>query len=446
MARIWQGYAQFHKEFGDLDKAKQFISKALEIYEKLGVVALIVSAYTELCKINIEAGDLVAADRILAKTWLLKEVRTDFSSLDILEAEAILRIVQRKYDDAEKVLNSAMDITKKFRQPFFTFLINLYLSNVYYSQNETSKALLKLEKVVIVSRSKGYDYILARAFHDHKWMIQELRKNGFEPKYIMSVIDKYEIDAHWIDARLFGAPKVAVDEREILETSWITMKSKKLFFYLLLHKNERVNHDVLIDALWQKASHKSGSDSLRKALQHIRQMYKAVKTGKGDLVLSSKGFYQLSSKVAIRIDTEDFENLVKKIKDMGKDDSKYESFLRKAISIYKDGFAPGWYDAWVEDRRRYYQNLYEDCLLLLADYYMINKRFKDAIVFYKKLILANIFNEEYHRKIMTAYNKVGRYKDIIRDFEQLKRSLKKELDTDPQEETVKLYNELVNKN
>jgi LuxR family maltose regulon positive regulatory protein len=445
MARIWHGYAQFHQEFGDLDRAKQFISKALEIYEKLGVVLLIIPAYTELCNVNIRSGDLVTADRIIAKTWLLKEIRTDFSSVPILQTEATLRIAQRKFDEAETILNSAMKISQKFRQPFFLFMINLDLSDVYHYQNETSKALSKLEKVVAVSRSKGYDYLLARAFRNNKWMLQELRKESYEFKYILSIIDKFELDAHWIDAHLFGVPKVTVDEREILEASWTTVKSKKLFFYLLLHKNERVNHDVLIDALWQQASHKSGSDSLRKALQHIRQMYKVVKTGKGELVLSSKGFYQLSPKVAIRVDTEEFENLVKKIKGMDSTDEKFESVLRKAISLYKDGFAPGWYDSWVEDRRRYYQNLYEDCLLMMADYHTENKRYKDAIIFYKKLIAANIFNEEYHRKIMTAYNKVGRYKDIIRDFEQLKKALKKELDSEPQKETVKLYNNLINK-
>ena len=62
----------------------------------------------------------------------------------------------------------------------------------------------------------------------------------------MSVIGKFELDAHWVDAYLFGIPEVALDDKEILDASWTTMKSKKLFFYLLLHKDERVNHDVLI--------------------------------------------------------------------------------------------------------------------------------------------------------------------------------------------------------
>ncbi|MGB3339862.1 MAG: tetratricopeptide repeat protein [bacterium] len=439
MARIWEGYAQLYIRTGEYNKAKQLTTKALVINEKFGVVNLIVRALKDLVRINTREGDYVEAERNLARIWVLKGELKDADAVPFLLREAELRSAQNRLADAEQVLFNALSIAKPFKQSFNLFQIYLLLGKVYYEQNRNSEMSSVLKEATKISRSKGYDYLLSREFQNNKWMVLELRKESYEFKYILSIIDKYELDAHWIDAHLFGVPKVTVDEREILEASWTTMKSKKLFFYLLLHKNERVNHDILIDALWQKASHKSGSDSLRKALQHIRQMYKAVKTGKGELVLSSKGFYQLSPKVAIRIDTEEFENLVKKIKDMDNTDKKFESILRKTMSLYKDGFAPGWYDSWVEDRRRYYQNLYEDCLLMMADYYTENKRYKDAIIFYKKLILANIFNEEYHRKIMTVYNKVGRYKEIIRDFEQLKKALKKELDSEPQRETSDLF-------
>ncbi len=443
MARIWQGYALFHEEFGDLDKARHLIAKVLEIYEKLGVVTLIISADTELCNINIKAGDLVTAERVLAKTWLLKENRRDLQSVPLLLTEARIRIAQGKYCDAESVLVSALEIARRSKQTFYAFLINFELSNVYYSLDVMSKALSRLKKIVVVSRAKGYDYLLACGFRQNKWMLQMLRKQGFERRYIVSVIGKFELDAHWVDAYLFGIPKVVLDDKEILEASWTTMKSKKLFFYLLLHKNKRVNHDVLIDALWHKASHKSGSDSLRKALQHIRQMYKSVKIGKRDLIVSGKGFYQISPEVLINLDTEEFESLVKRAKGTEKADKKYEHMLRKAISLYKDGFAPGWYDSWVEDRRRYYHGLYEDCLSMLVDYYIQNKKHTDAIALCKKLISIDIFNEEYHRKIMTAYGKIGRHKDIIKDFEQLEKSLKKELNSEPQQETVCLYESLI---
>ena len=443
MARIWEGYALLYERAGEYKKAKQLISKALVINEKLGIVNLIIRTLKDLCWINTKEGDFVEAERNLARIRVLKGERKDADAVPLLLSEAELRCAQNRLADAEQVLLNAFDIAKPFKQSYNLFEIYLLLGKVYYEQNRNSEMYSALRKATEISHAKGYDYLLACGFRQNKWMLQVLRKQGFERRYIMSVIGKFELDAHWVDAYLFGIPEVALDDKEILDASWTTMKSKKLFFYLLLHKDERVNHDVLIDALWHKASHKSGSDSLRKALQHIRQMYKSVKIGKRDLIVSGKGFYQISPEVLINLDTEEFESLVKKARGTEKADKEYEHMLREAIAIYKDGFAPGWYDSWVEDRRRYYQNLYEDCLNMLVDHCMQNKKHTDAIALCKKLISIDIFNEEYYRKIMTAYGKIGRHKDIIRDFEQLKKSLKSELNSEPHRETVRLYESLI---
>lgn len=443
MARIWEGYAVLYERTGEYKKAKQLINKALVINEKFGIVNLIVRTLTDLCSINIKEGDFVEAERNLARIWVLKGEQKDADAVPFLLNEAELRNAQNRLADAEQVLLNALSIAKPFKQSYNLFQIYILLSKVFYAQKRNPEMYSALKKSMKIGCTKGYDYLLANAFRDNKWMLQELRKESYELKYILSIIDKYELDAHWVDVYLFGIPKVVVDEKEILEASWTTMKSKKLFFYVLLHKDERVSHDVLIDALWHKASHKSGSDSLRKALQHIRQMSKSVKSGQGDLIVSGKGFYQISPEVSIKLDTEEFESLVKKAKGAATTGREYEHVLREAIAIYKDGFAPGWYDPWVEDRRVYYHGLYEDCLLMLADYHMQKRRYKDAVVWYKKLILLDIFNEEYYCKIMIAYGKSGQYKNIIKDFERLKKVLKKELNSEPHRETVRLYESLV---
>jgi DNA-binding SARP family transcriptional activator len=221
------------------------------------------------------------------------------------------------------------------------------------------------------------------------------------------------------------------------------MKSKKLLFYLLLHREEKINQDILIDALWHSASYKSGGDSLRKALQHTRQILKSTVAGKGDFILSGRGFCQISSNVSVWLDTEEFQNLVKRVKMLNEQHGIYEDYLKKALSIYKDGFAIGWYDSWVEEMRRHYQGLYEECLTMMAELSFSKNKFKEAINWYKKLIKINFYNEEYHRKLMLAYSKVKRYREIIKDFERLKKMLKEELDTEPQQVTTALYKSLI---
>ncbi len=445
MARIWEGYTLVYQELGDFIKAKQLIAKALEIYEKLGIVRLIVSILTEMCKINIKSGELTDAERNLSTVWELKGKRNDPEAIPILLTEAKLRITQGKSANAVDILLNTLKLSQGYKHIFESFLINIELSKVYHIQGKNEKALSALEKAILISHSKGYDYLLLKELQQEKWMLQAIKRENIEKRYIMSLIKKSKLDIHWIDVFLFGVPKVVIDDCEVQDETWKTIKSKKLFFYLLLHWKKKVTQDCLIDALWKNASYKSGSDSLRKAIQYIRQILKSGKKKKLDLITSGKGLYQISPEISVRLDTEEFQNLVKqakKIKDQGRE---YEDCLKKAISTYREGFAIGWYDPWVDDLRRFYQRLYEDCLVMMANFYFGKNKFKDAITWYKRLISLDFYNEEYHCKLMKAYSATGKYKEIVKDFEQLKKILKKDLSSEPQEETMRLYKSLCSK-
>ncbi len=443
MAKIWEGYTLLYQELEDTKKAKQYIIKALGIYEKLGIVRLIISALTEMCKIDIKAGELADAERNLSKAWVLQTSRDDIEAIPLLLVEARLRTIQNKLTDAENVLTLALKLAQKFEHYMYLFSAYVELGKVFYLQGRIEETLTVLKSAVVISRSKGYDYLLLREFQQKKWLLRITTRENIEKSYVMSLVKKAKLEVHWVDAFLFGIPRVIVDDHEVPDTAWKTVKAKKLFFYLLLHKAEKVNQDTLIDALWQNASYKSGSDSLRKALQHVRTIFKSNITTKGDVFVRGKGLYQISPQITIKLDAEEFQQTVKKIKKLREQNKEYERELKRAISLYKDGFALGWYDSWVEEMRRYYQNLYEDCLIMTADLCSDKKEYKEAIIWYKKLVSLNFYNEEYHRRLMSAYSKIGMHKEIVEDFEQLRKVLKKELDAEPQRETVALYKSLI---
>lgn len=443
MARIWEGWALLYQELDDLKKAEQFATRALGIYEKLGIVRLITSALNELSRINIKAGELVDAERNLSKAWVLQESQGEFEAVPLLLTEAKLRIIQNKLTDAEHLLHQALKLSQRFGQIFNMFLINAELSKVFYLQGRIAEVVSTLKKVVMTCRTKGYEYLLLHELQQERWMLQIISRENIEKKYLMSLIKKAKLDVRWVDAFLFGIPRLIIDDHEIADAAWKTIKAKKLFCYLLLHKAEKVSQDTLIDALWQNASYKSGSDSLRKALQHVRTIFKSNIADKGDILTSGKGSYQISPHISIKLDTEKFQALVKKAKELREQNNEYEDYLKEAISLYKTGFAIGWYDSWVEELRRFYQSMYEDCLIMMGDLSFGKKRYKEATLWYKKLVSLNFYNEEYHRKLMKAYSKIGRYKEIAKDFEQLRKALKKELDAEPQRETIALYKSLV---
>ncbi len=442
MGALWKGYALLYQELGDFEKARQNIVKALEVYEKLGVVMLIVTALNEMCKINIATDELLEAEKNISAIWWFKKNKDDAEAISPLLTEAKLRIMQGKIDKAEGIIQEALKLAQRFQHIFDTFLIYIELSLIHHLQGKEDRALFALKQAIEISHAKGYDYLLSEKLKKEEWMLQVIRRESIEKSYIISVIRKSELDIHWVDAFLFGRPKVLIDDCAVADRSWKTIKAKKLFFFLLLHKHEAVSNESLIEVFWHDSSFSTGRYNLRKTVQYIRHALKNVLNNK-DLIVSSKGLYQISSKVSVWLDIEAFEHLAKKARQVKKEDKQFEYYLHKALTLYKDGFAPNWYDSWVEEKRRYYQSLYEECLAMMSDFHFRKKKFKQVLFYCQKLLLLNFFNEEYHRRLMRANAKLGQYREIKNDFERLKTSLKKELGTEPQRETMNLYKKLI---
>jgi LuxR family maltose regulon positive regulatory protein len=444
MARIWEGYALLYLKTREFDKAKQFIEKALLVNEKLGIVALIIRALNDLCRINLASGDSAEAERNLSRIWVLKNTRTDPDAVPFLLTEAELRIVQHRTEEAETALKSALEIAQTFKQVYKLFEIYCTLSRVHHAQGQREKTNAFLQQAIRISRTKGYDHMLMQQLAQEQWMIQTLRKNGTETEknYVMSIIKNSDLDIHWVNIDVFGSPRVTIDEYAIPDKAWPTLKSKKLFFFLMLKKHEKVNNDVLIDALWHDASSKSGGDNLRKALQHIRQAFKASSLPDPGIILSGRGYYQVSPQISLGIDAEEFCRLMEQAKSRKEKGEAYEDHAQQALTMYRGDFCTGWYDQWVEEYRRYYKGMYEECLAMVAELQMNKGALKEAIDHYEKLIGIDFFNEHYHRGLMKACAMLKRMDDVVNNYEKLQKKLKDELDVEPEAETTRLYKEL----
>jgi ATP/maltotriose-dependent transcriptional regulator MalT/DNA-binding SARP family transcriptional activator len=444
MARIWEGYALLFLTSGEYDNAKQYIQKALLVNEKLGVVNLVVRALNDLCRINIAAGDIAEAERNLSRMSMLQSDRSGPDSVPWLITEAELQIAQNKLTDAEKALRGALTTAQSFKQVYNEFQIFCALSRVYQRQGKKKQVYTALRQALKISRQKGYDHMLVQQIAREKWMIRFVREEGteIEKKYLMSIISNSDQDIHWADITVLGSPAVTIDDYTIPDAAWPTIKARRLFFYLLLRKDEKVNNDVLIDALWHDASSKSGSDSLRKALQHIRQVLKTTPLKDHEIIVSGRGYYQVSSRISVWIDVQEFQMLIDQARALKKQGVDFHRQAEQACALYREDYCAGWYDRWVEEARRYYKDLYETGCAMLAEYYLESIQFKKAIARFTELLEIDFLNETYHRGFMKACARAKRMNDVSGDYNALTQRLKDELGVEPEEETTRLYREL----
>ncbi|KPK72530.1 hypothetical protein AMJ87_04480 [candidate division WOR_3 bacterium SM23_60] len=445
MSTLWHGYALVYHEIGDVNKATSYAAKALEMSEKLGHVQGIIKALNELSYIEIVSGKISDAERNLSKARVLMGSKTDIEAIPLLLTDAKLRIAQGKYTDAESMLVDALTLSRKLHHHYYSYLLTQELSSMYHKKGDMDRAFVMFDEAVSLSRANGYDYLLLKMLGDETWILRHIRKDSKNGRYVVSAIKKSELSIHWIDITFFGVPRIFIDDTEVPDRAWRTVKAKKLFCYLFLHRAGQVTRDVLIEALWPDATPSSGSDNLRKAIQYVRETVKPYVDRADDVITSSKGVFYPSAQSSVWIDSEEFERLVSKAKQFEVSDTARIGTLESALALYHDDFATGWYEPWAEEQRRHHQNLYEECLSMMAQHYVERNKPKEAVQWFKKLIELDFFDEEYHRGLMKMYAALGRSREIQNDFQKLKTRLEKELKTEPQEETVRLYTSLVKK-
>lgn len=441
MAALWKGYSVYYQELAQWSRARKYIRKALDIYEQLGIVRLIVSALNEVCKINIAKGELNEAEKNFSAIWWFKKNKDDSEAVPLLLTNAQLMREQNRLGSAEKTLYSALSIAQRYGQVFNQFLINLELSKILYLAQKDDMLISTLRKAAKLSYRMHYDNIMLRQLSDNRWLIGIMVNNDIEKEYLFNLTTDSGIGLHWIEVALFGRPGIVFDGKVVLEKKWKTDNAKKLFFYLLIHHKQLLSSDHLVNVFWHGVPKNTGKSNLRKTIQYIRESL-GLK-GKIRIIESVRRSYGISDNATVIFDIDQFEKAIANALNTLKNAKKQRGYLQKALLVYKDGFANEWYEPWVEEKRDYYQRRYEDCLLMLADSYYHSNMLKKAIIWYEKLVRINIYNENYHRRLMKSYAKLGKVKDMIRDYEKLKKVLEKDLGVKPQNETSSLYRKLL---
>ncbi len=442
LATIWHGYAALYLETGDLEKARQFIDKSLEVYQRLGVERLIEAAKTEMCRIQIAKGDYIDAEKNISSIWARKKVRDDADSIPVYLTQAELYMEQNRLRKAEEVLQTALRLSTRYGEVFQRFSAAIELARLHHLRQDSARAAEALRDALQIARHKGYEYVVLKVLKREEWMLHMVREEDIERDYVMGLVKRSRLAIHWIQANVFGVPSINIDDQPISDNVWKTVKAKKLLFYLLLRRGERISGDLLVEKLWPKASAGKGSDSLRKAVQHIREVTKSHLGRSAELVRLQKGVYDIAPSISIWLDTEEFEGLCADAARSSSDKAR-EQLCKRAIELYGEGIAAGWYDEWVEDLRPYYRGLYENCLHQLAGVYLHQAAYSDAESVTARLLKLNFLNERYHRLYMEILGKMGRYKEIENDFKEMVKRLKEELQGEPSKETKDLYRSLI---
>lgn len=237
---------------------------------------------------------------------------------------------------------------------------------------------------------------------------------------------------------LLGGFRVAAGEVTVSEAAWRLRKSRGLVKLLALTPEHSLHREQAIEALWPDWDPASASNNLRQALFVARRALDSCgEDGAARIALAHDALTLATD--GLRIDVEEFEEAAEEAERAPSIERH-----RAAIDLYSGELLPeDRFDEWATARRR---ALRERHLSLLVELALMLEQAGDwaaAAAALQQALLHEPLQERVHRELMRIYAMTGRRQRGLAQFHLLRESLRREVADEPEDETRRLYQDIL---
>jgi len=236
-----------------------------------------------------------------------------------------------------------------------------------------------------------------------------------------------------MDFHILGPLEVADNGRELVIASG---KQHALLAILLLHANEVISRDRLIEELWGEHPPATAAKSLQVQISRLR---KALGGGEGPIITGPNGY---SIRVARgELDLERFGRLAEEGRSaLGADDpERAAGLLREALSLWRGPpLADFTYEAFAQMEIGRLEELRLAALEDRIDADLARGRHAELVAELEALVAAHPLRERFRRQLMLALYRAGRQADALQAYRAARGKLMDEFGLEPTPELRQL--------
>ncbi len=213
-------------------------------------------------------------------------------------------------------------------------------------------------------------------------------------------------------------------------------KARALLTYLVIERNQPHNREQLSELLWPENPPQSAFGNLRYALAHLRKVIGDAAAQPHYLLISRESL-QFNSLSDYELDVEAFTDLLQT------GDIKN---LEQAVTLYEGDFLAGFpsinsnpFEEWLILKREQFQRQAIEALRLISKHYEQAGEYQQVLHYAHRQVELEPWLEEAHQQLIRALALDGQRSAALAQYENCRRMLAKELNVEPSQETVQLY-------
>lgn len=181
---------------------------------------------------------------------------------------------------------------------------------------------------------------------------------------------------------------------------------KKLFIYMVLHRDHPVSVQELSDALWVEDETDNPQGALKNLMYRMRTSLKKV-FGDTQFFKTNLGSYSFNDELPITVDVDEFERLIKNAK-KASDNKKKIKIYENAVALYNGDFYEGKGDrSWIVTSATFYHSLFLSLVKDLSSLYMEEGMYKEAETLLNLGLRYDNVDESLHCQLVRSIIKQG---------------------------------------
>jgi len=219
-------------------------------------------------------------------------------------------------------------------------------------------------------------------------------------------------------------------------THFRSANNQGLLVYLALQSDKPLPREVLTALIWPEESEENARNNLRQAIYQLRKLLGDLDEPARPYLLVTRQTVQFNRESDYTLDVQQFLQAV----DAGD--------LATAVTHYSNDLLPGFtcdsleFEAWLRQEREILHNLALEAMLEVARDCLRNGRYDKAQAIARQQLSLEPWREQAHRQLMLAYALAGDRGNALNQFELCQEILRDELDIEPAQETVTLFEDI----
>ncbi|WP_168118777.1 response regulator [Paenibacillus sp. HB172176] len=235
--------------------------------------------------------------------------------------------------------------------------------------------------------------------------------------------------------RCFGQFEWIVDAQTGESVNWKRYKDRELMAYLVHRRNQVVSKASILEHLWPDAAPEQASAFLHTCVYNIRKMMNSL--GCEEKLVYKDNGYRLEL-LKMWCDADEFERIAVGTEVQAGNIAACEA----AAALYTGNYMEQEGFIWSYEAMETLKDAYISLMNRMAEYYRSVRNEASALRCLLHAHTRHPFHEDINASILLSYARLGDRPSIIRHYERFTRLMKEELDIEPMESTVQLYQRL----